>query len=95
VSWLPFGLVVVVRASLALGVSRLAVPGIHVDMFISSQRVVFEGTWCVGGGRMLVVPGAQYVTPPATEVPGTFRVSGSNKRMRDLQAIFESPPRVR
>lgn len=31
----------------------------------------------------------------ATEVPGTFRVNGSNKRMRDLQALFETPPRVR
>ncbi|EIM91464.1 Rho GTPase activation protein [Stereum hirsutum FP-91666 SS1] len=29
----------------------------------------------------------------ATEVEGTFRVNGSNKRMRDLQALFESPPR--
>ncbi|KAI9453334.1 Rho GTPase activation protein [Russula earlei] len=29
----------------------------------------------------------------ATEVEGTFRVNGSNKRMRDLQAIFETPPR--
>ncbi|KAH9945048.1 Rho GTPase activation protein [Epithele typhae] len=26
-------------------------------------------------------------------VEGTFRVNGSNKRMRDLQAIFEHPPR--
>ena len=31
----------------------------------------------------------------ATEVEGTFRVSGSNKRMRDLQALFETPPKVR
>ncbi|KAI0027876.1 Rho GTPase activation protein, partial [Vararia minispora EC-137] len=29
----------------------------------------------------------------ATEVEGTFRVNGSNKRMRELQAIFETPPR--
>jgi hypothetical protein len=32
---------------------------------------------------------------PATEVEGTFRVNGSNKRMRDLQAEFEAAPRVR
>ena len=25
----------------------------------------------------------------------TFRVNGSNKRMRELQAAFEAPPRVR
>ena len=31
----------------------------------------------------------------ATEIEGTFRVSGSTKRMRDLQALFENPPRVR
>ena len=31
----------------------------------------------------------------ATEVEGTFRVNGSNKRMRELQAAFESPPKVR
>lgn len=29
----------------------------------------------------------------ATEVPGTFRVNGSAKRMRDLQALFEEPPK--
>ncbi|KAI0322114.1 Rho GTPase activation protein [Amylostereum chailletii] len=29
----------------------------------------------------------------ATEVEGTFRVNGSTKRMRELQAIFETPPR--
>ena len=31
----------------------------------------------------------------ATEVEGTFRINGSNKRMRELQAAFETPPRVR
>ncbi len=30
----------------------------------------------------------------ATEVQGTFRVSGSAKRMKELQAIFETPPKV-
>ncbi|PPR00791.1 hypothetical protein CVT24_000756 [Panaeolus cyanescens] len=34
-----------------------------------------------------------YLKENATEVPGTFRVSGSSKRMRELQAIFELPPR--
>ncbi|KAJ7455241.1 Rho GTPase activation protein [Mycena galericulata] len=34
-----------------------------------------------------------YLKENATEVPGTFRVNGSNKRMRDLQALFETPPR--
>ncbi|KAF8589448.1 Rho GTPase activation protein, partial [Ramaria rubella] len=34
-----------------------------------------------------------YLKENATEVPGTFRVSGSTKRMRELQALFEAPPR--
>ncbi|KJA26415.1 hypothetical protein HYPSUDRAFT_133288, partial [Hypholoma sublateritium FD-334 SS-4] len=34
-----------------------------------------------------------YLKETATEVQGTFRVNGSNKRMRDLQAAFETPPR--
>ncbi|KAG8741389.1 hypothetical protein FRC10_002909 [Ceratobasidium sp. 414] len=29
----------------------------------------------------------------ATEVEGVFRINGSNRRMRDLQTLFESPPR--
>jgi hypothetical protein len=32
--------------------------------------------------------------PAGTEVEGTFRVSGSSKRMGELQAIFEAPPKV-
>ncbi|KAK2463426.1 hypothetical protein APHAL10511_004512 [Amanita phalloides] len=34
-----------------------------------------------------------YLKENATEVEGTFRVNGSNKRMRDLQAAFEMPAR--
>ncbi|KAH8117941.1 Rho GTPase activation protein [Phellopilus nigrolimitatus] len=34
-----------------------------------------------------------YLKENATEVEGTFRVSGSTKRMRDLQALFETPPK--
>jgi len=34
-----------------------------------------------------------YLKENATEVEGTFRVNGSNKRMRELQAAFEAPPR--
>ncbi|KAF9243454.1 Rho GTPase activation protein [Melanogaster broomeanus] len=34
-----------------------------------------------------------YLKENATEVEGTFRVNGSTKRMRDLQAAFEAPPR--
>lgn len=31
----------------------------------------------------------------ATEVEGAFRISGSAKRMRELQTIFETGPKVR
>ncbi|KAL0953190.1 hypothetical protein HGRIS_004444 [Hohenbuehelia grisea] len=34
-----------------------------------------------------------YLKENATEVEGTFRVNGSAKRMRELQAKFENPPR--
>ncbi|KAL0067916.1 GTPase activating protein (GAP) for Rho1p [Marasmius tenuissimus] len=34
-----------------------------------------------------------YLKENATEVEGVFRVNGSNKRMRELQALFEAPPR--
>ncbi|KAF7965948.1 hypothetical protein HWV62_2326 [Athelia sp. TMB] len=34
-----------------------------------------------------------YLKERATEVEGTFRVNGSNKRMRELQAEFETAPR--
>ncbi|TDL25720.1 Rho GTPase activation protein [Rickenella mellea] len=34
-----------------------------------------------------------YLKENATEVEGTFRISGSTKRMRDLQAVFERPPK--
>ncbi|KAG1739174.1 Rho GTPase activation protein [Suillus paluster] len=34
-----------------------------------------------------------YLKENATEIEGTFRVNGSTKRMRDLQAAFETPPR--
>ncbi|GJJ08378.1 hypothetical protein Clacol_002592 [Clathrus columnatus] len=34
-----------------------------------------------------------YLKENATEVSGTFRVNGSAKRMRELQALFEEPPK--
>ena len=37
----------------------------------------------------------RYLKEKATEVEGTFRVSGSSKRMKDIQALFDSPPKVR
>jgi hypothetical protein len=48
-----------------------------------------HGEYPVSGIPSLNLPG-----DIATEIEGTFRVNGSNKRMRDLQAIFETPPRA-
>lgn len=36
-----------------------------------------------------------YLKEYATEVEGTFRISGSAKRMRELQTIFDSGPKVK
>lgn len=35
-----------------------------------------------------------YLKENATMVEGTFRVSGSAKRMRDLQLLFDTGPKV-
>jgi hypothetical protein len=55
--------------------------------------------WPLSQGKRSVFPFAASPCrsprcPVATEIPGTFRVNGSNRRMRDLQVAFESPPRV-
>jgi len=63
---------------------------------LGPQRPLSQGKWSVlvscAVQRFLFSP---FVPPTATEVPGIFSASGSNRRMRDLQAIFESPPHVR
>lgn len=35
-----------------------------------------------------------YLKENATEVEGTFRISGSAKRMRELQTLFDTGPKV-
>jgi GTPase-activating protein SAC7 len=35
-----------------------------------------------------------YLKEHATEVEGVFRIAGSQKRMKELQETFESPPKV-
>ena len=75
---------------------------VSADIFVGStlswssllfQRVISEGEWCV---RLMALRLEHVIEGgAATEVEGTFRVNGSNKRMRELQAAFETPPRVR
>lgn len=43
---------------------------------------------------VLAKPFMVFIRRVATETQGVFRVSGSSKRMRDLQALFEAPPKV-
>ena len=57
------------------------------------QRTAFKGDWCVILAGYFADTTSSGMAA-ATEVEGTFRVNGSNKRMRELQAAFESPPRV-
>ena len=65
-------------------------PPTHLNLS-DSQRAIPQRDWCVFSDQD-VSTRCNYSL--ATEVQGTFRVNGSNKRMRDLQAAFETPPRV-
>lgn len=70
-----------------------------IASFVSSidERFIVSGLYLKENGACLFGCDSLYIAhrKAATEVAGTFRVSGSNKRMRDLQALFETPPRVR
>jgi len=48
-------------------------------------------TW--GNIPVVIAKCGLYLKENATEIAGTFRISGSSRRMRDLQALFEAPPR--
>lgn len=54
-------------------------------------------TYCVDGSSIPVVVAkcGLYLKEHATEVEGTFRISGSTKRMRELQTVFDNGPKVR
>ncbi|KLO09752.1 Rho GTPase activation protein [Schizopora paradoxa] len=65
---------------------------LYASVQISTANV--DGQLYVWGDIPVVVAKCGlYLKENATEIEGTFRVSGSTKRMRDLQALFESPPR--
>ena len=63
------------------------------DIIASSGLFLKENGRCFPIRRHLLFYTDPLIT--ATETEGVFRVSGSNKRMRELQAAFEAPPRVR
>ncbi|KAG6900790.1 hypothetical protein C0993_000109 [Termitomyces sp. T159_Od127] len=63
----------------------------HASVQISTADA--QGNLYVWGTVPVVVAKCgHYLKLNATEVPGTFRVNGSNRRTRDLQTIFEKPP---
>lgn len=43
---------------------------------------------------MVVAKCGLYLKEHATEIEGTFRISGSTKRMRELQTLFDTGPKV-
>ena len=43
----------------------------------------------------LVAKTGLFLKQNGTDVEGVFRITGSEKRMRDLQDIFDSAPNVR
>jgi hypothetical protein len=64
----------------------------HPTRFLTSPAAgcISRRTVCSGLSRLQTL----LIFPIATEIEGTFRVNGSTKRMRDLQAVFETPPRA-
>ncbi|KAF9648004.1 Rho GTPase activation protein [Thelephora ganbajun] len=64
----------------------------HASVQISTANANGE-LYVWGYIPVVVAKSGLYLKEQATEIEGTFRINGSNKRMRDLQAKFESPPR--
>ncbi|KAG6374352.1 Rho GTPase activation protein [Boletus reticuloceps] len=61
------------------------------DLYVWGYIPVVVAKW-----KTVLAPPCSFHThscPIATEIEGTFRVNGSAKRMRELQAAFEAPPR--
>ena len=59
--------------------------------------VSFNAPMKADGSRVIPVVVAKcglYLKENGTEVEGAFRISGSTKRMKDLQAIFDTGPKV-
>ena len=64
----------------------------HSLAVVSFSRSMVRKTDSRGDPTLINIASLCY--PAGTEVEGTFRVSGSSKRMSELQAIFEAPPKV-
>ncbi|TIA73209.1 hypothetical protein E3P81_00237 [Wallemia ichthyophaga] len=63
----------------------------HVQ--ISTTALESDEHFVCGFVPVVVAKCGLHLKETATETEGTFRISGSSKRMKELQAIFESPPK--
>lgn len=60
-----------------------------------ARHIWDSGRWLTG--RVIPVVVAKcglYLKEHGTEVEGAFRISGSAKRMRELQTLFDTGPKV-
>ena len=64
----------------------------HVQ--ISTAALDSDDHFVCGFVPVVVAKCGLHLKETATETEGTFRISGSAKRMKELQAIFETPPKV-
>ncbi|TIC33606.1 hypothetical protein E3Q10_00674 [Wallemia mellicola] len=63
----------------------------HVQ--ISTAALDSDDHFVCGFVPVVVAKCGLHLKETATEIEGTFRISGSAKRMKELQTIFESPPK--
>lgn len=64
----------------------------HVQ--ISTAALDSDDHFVCGFVPVVVAKCGLHLKETATEIEGTFRISGSAKRMKELQTVFESPPKV-
>lgn len=88
------------RDSLKFASVQISTANANGELYVWGYIPVVVAKWCVAVSSLCVIlahrlDSGLYLKENATEVEGTFRVNGSNKRMRELQALFETPPRVR
>ena len=88
------------KESLKYASVQISTANANGELYVWGYIPVVVAKWCVvhqlAGEAVLTenISSGLYLKEAATETEGTFRVNGSNKRMRELQAAFETPPRV-
>lgn len=87
------------KESLKYASVQISTANANGELYVWGYIPVVVAKWCVAirvvREAVLTQPlSGLYLKEAATEMEGTFRVNGSNRRMRELQAAFEAPPRV-